>query len=205
MKLEGLEKIAVFRALQIGDMLCSIPAIRALRKAYPTTEIVLVGLPWAKMLVERFPNYFNSLVRFPGFPGLPEQQVDRYAVPDFLRKIQHRHFDLALQMQGSGQISNPLVDLFAAKKMAGFYQPGNYCPDPEFFIEYPGSLHEINRHLQLIKLLGIEDASTDLKFPILPKDEEDFKKAALPVAPKKYVVLHPGERGANRQWKPANF
>src|SRR3954468_7834068 len=101
MKPEGLKKIVVFRALQIGDMLCSIPAIRALRGAYPTAEIVLVGLPWAKMLVERFPNYFNSLIPFPGFPGLPEQPVNRLAIPSFLQEIQGHKFDLALQMHGS--------------------------------------------------------------------------------------------------------
>ncbi|HSU51926.1 MAG TPA: hypothetical protein VLJ41_15075, partial [Segetibacter sp.] len=83
MKLEGIKKIVVFRALQIGDMLCSIPAIRALKEAYPDAEITLVGLPWAKMLIERFPQYFHSLITFPGYPGFPEQPVDRLAFPAF--------------------------------------------------------------------------------------------------------------------------
>jgi ADP-heptose:LPS heptosyltransferase len=205
MKLEGLKKIAIFRALQIGDMLCSIPAVRALRQAYPGAEIVLVGLPWAKMLVERFPNYFNSLIPFPGFPGLPEQSVNHLAIPTFLQEIQRSNFDLALQMQGSGIISNPLVELFAANKMAGFFQSGNYCPDPQLFIEYPRSVHEIHRHLQLMNLLQIDAGSTDLEFPVTARDEEDFEKAALPVVRNEYVVVHPGARGANRQWHPANF
>src|SRR4051812_39264068 len=121
MKLRNLKRIIVFRALQIGDMLCAIPAIRALHNAYPEAEITLVGLPWAKMLVERFPDYFHSLVVFPGYPGFPEQPVDRFAVPEFLQKVQQENYDLALQMNGSGNLSNPLVDLFAAKHIAGFY------------------------------------------------------------------------------------
>lgn len=205
MKLEGIKKIVVFRALQIGDMLCSIPAIRALHNAYPDAEITLVGLPWAKMLIERFPEYFHSLVTFPGYPGFPEQPVDRPAFPGFLKQIQQENFDLALQMQGSGTISNPLVDLFAAKNIAGFYTSNNYCPDKELFIEYPTQIHEVHRHLKLMEALGITAASSELEFPITEKDKEDFERAALPVAPEEYVILHPGARGANRQWDPSNF
>ncbi|MCW3080072.1 glycosyltransferase family 9 protein [Segetibacter sp.] len=205
MKLTGIKKIVVFRALQIGDMLCSIPAIRALKQAYPDAQITLVGLPWAKMLIERFPAYFDSLITFPGYPGFPEQPVNRAAFPDFLKLIQQQQFDLALQMQGSGIISNPLVDLFGANNIAGFYTPDNYCPDKDLFIEYPSNIHEVRRHLQLIKKLGLGDVSPDLEFPITEKDKEDFAKAALPVNEKEYVILHPGARGANRQWAPANF
>lgn len=205
MKFEKLKKIVVFRALQIGDMLCAIPAIRALHNAYPDAEITLVGLPWAKMLAERFPKYFHSFIPFPGYPGYPEEPVDYFAFPDFLRKVQHENFDLALQMHGSGTISNPLVDLFAAKNIAGFYTKNNFCPNHQLFIEYPGNIHEIKRHLKLIEALGITEYSTDLEFPVTEKDIEDFEKAALPVTQKEYVIIHPGARGVNRQWEPENF
>jgi len=205
MKLKNLQKIVVFRALQIGDMLCAIPAIRALHNAYPGAEITLVGLPWAKMLVERFPKYFHSLITFPGYPGFPEQPVDYFAFPDFLESVQQENFDLALQMHGSGIISNPLVNLFAAKNIAGFYTKNSFCPDKNLFIEYPTKIHEIERHLQLIETLEITDYSPDLEFPIMEKDLQDFEKASLPVKPKEYVIIHPGARGADRQWNPKNF
>ncbi|HEX8462326.1 MAG TPA: glycosyltransferase family 9 protein [Segetibacter sp.] len=201
---DQIKKIAVFRALQIGDMLCAIPAIRALHNAYPSAEITLIGLPWAKILVERF-DYIHSLIVFPGYPGFPEQVVNKTAFPDILKNIQEQAFDLVVQMQGSGIISNPLTNLFAGKNIAGYFTTGNYCPDKNLFIQYPQGIHEIERHLKLITSLGIDEVSTDLEFPILPEDQEDFAKAGLPVEPGKYVIVHPGARGASRHWGVENF
>src|ERR1700709_1398809 len=97
-----INKIIVFRALQLGDMLCFIPAMRALRKAYPYAHIVLAGLPWAKSFAERFNNYFNEFIWFPGYPGLPEQVLNPVEFSKFLATVQGQQFDLALQMQGNG-------------------------------------------------------------------------------------------------------
>jgi ADP-heptose:LPS heptosyltransferase len=200
-----VRKIVVFRALQLGDLLCSIPAVRALHNTYPNAEITLVGLPWAKMLTQRFDKYFHSCISFPGYPGLPEQPINYYAYPDFLKQVQQENFDLAIQLQGNGTITNPIVGLFAAKKTAGFYKTSNYCPDKELFILYPDHLPEIKRHLCLMEHLGMKSCSTDLEFPITAADEEDFKKAALPVKPGEYIIIHPGARSETRQWSPENF
>ncbi|HEX2157348.1 MAG TPA: glycosyltransferase family 9 protein, partial [Actinomycetes bacterium] len=40
---EGVRKLAVLRANAIGDYLVSLPAIEALRAAYPGAELVLLG------------------------------------------------------------------------------------------------------------------------------------------------------------------
>src|SRR5690606_17437881 len=176
-----INKIIIFRALQLGDMLCSIPAVRALRHAYPHAEIKLAGLPWARTLTERFSDYFDSFIHFPGYPGLPEQSFDAKTFLSFLNDIQAEEADLVLQMQGNGSIVNPMVELFGAKQTAGFYQKGHYYPDNGLFIEYPDKVHEIERHLLLMEHLKVPAQGKQLEFPLYPQDYDDFKKLELPV------------------------
>src|SRR5688572_16862307 len=88
-------RIVVLRALQLGDLLCAVPAFRALRAALPDSEIVLIGLPWARSFVERYPHYLDGFREFPGFPGLPERPPQLERIAGFLAEIRAERFDLA--------------------------------------------------------------------------------------------------------------
>lgn len=204
---EKIHRILIFRALQLGDMLCAIPAIRALRAAFPDAAITLAGLPWAESLVGRFPRYFDQLIRFPGYPGLPEQPPDPPAFVSFLHHVQQQEFDLALQMQGNGSIVNPMVELFGARYTAGFYNAGHYHPDNGLFLAYPDEGHETERHIKLMEHLGIPSKGNYLEFPLTDADKQDFASVNrhFNLRPKEYVCVHPGSRGAWRQWPPAHF
>lgn len=205
LKPSQIKKIAVFRALQLGDMLCAVPALRALHHSLPEANITLLGLPWSKTLIDRFPHYIHSFKHFPGYPGLPEQKVDAKAFSKFLSEVQNEEFDLVLQMQGNGSIVNPMVELFGAKHTAGFYLEDDYCPDKNLFLLYPGFIHEIQRHLALMNHLGIESKGTQLEFPLYKKDYDDFESLGLPIKNGRYVCIHPGSRGVWRQWPPKYF
>ncbi|SKB87313.1 ADP-heptose:LPS heptosyltransferase [Parapedobacter luteus] len=205
MQFEEIAKIAVFRALQLGDLLCAIPAVRAMRRHFPQATITLVGLPWAKQLVERFPMYFDAMEPFPGYPGLPEQPYSVQDMPHFLARMQTERFDLALQMQGDGTLVNPLIELFGATYTAGFYTEASYRPPGGLFIPYPSHVHEVCRHLLLMQHLGIPHQGLDLEFPLTDEDYADFDALGLPIQPGEYVCIHPGSRAAWRQWPPMAF
>jgi ADP-heptose:LPS heptosyltransferase len=201
------QKIAVFRALQLGDLLCSVPAIRALKKAHQNSEITLLGLPWAEKFVERFSHYFSSFIHFPGYPGLPEQPFNASKIIPFLIKMKMERFDLVIQMHGNGSVVNPFMKLLGSKKIAGFYEKNRYCPDEKSFLPYPENISEVERHLELMKYLGVPDAGTDLEFPIFKEEQREFSKLCKDtgIVPKKYICIHPGARDKKRWWSVEKF
>lgn len=182
--------------------MCAVPALRALRYAMPEAEIVLLGLPWAQGFVERFNEYLDGFREFPGYPGLPERFLEVAKFPQFLEQIQAERFDLALQMQGSGGVTNPLTLLLGARQVAGFYRPGEFCPDPGRFLAYPDQDPEIRRLLRLVEFLGAVPQGEDLEFPLTDQDWADF--SALPgnamLSSQEYVCLHPGASHPRKCW-----
>lgn len=202
---ENINKIAVFRALQLGDMLCVIPAMRALRAAFPYAHITLLGLPWAESFVKRFHHYFDAFIHFPGYPGLPEQTFDPEQIPLFLAAMQEQAFDLVLQMQGNGSIVNPMVALMRGRYTAGFWRQEDGCPDAGLFLEYPENVSEIERHLMLMEYLDIPTLGKTLEFPITAQDVKEFDLLDFPFEAKEYICVHPGSRGSWRQWPPQLF
>ena len=203
-----INRIAIVRSLPgLGDLLCAVPAWRALRTALPQAEITLVGLSWAQSFVERFSHYLSNLLEFPGYPGIPEVALRLQQLPAFFTNAQQRGFDLALQMHGNGIISNPFTVLLGARVNAGFYLPDQYCPDVKSFLPYPDE-SEVWRHLRLMEFLGVPLQGEALEFPLR---QEDFlalhaiKEVSPLVAQAEYVCIHPGASTRDRRWAPENF
>jgi ADP-heptose:LPS heptosyltransferase len=199
--------VAVFRALQLGDLLCAVPTLRALRRGFPGAHIALIGLPWARDLAARFPAYIDEFVEFPGFPGLPERRCEPAEVLEFLRAAQEREFDLALQLHGSGELSNPLVALLGARRVAGYFRQGLYCPDARGFLEWRDDEPEVQRGLRLLATLGVAPAGLELEAPVRVADRQELAALAPEhvLARGSYVCLHPGAQLPSRRWYPERF
>lgn len=202
-----VKRIAVFRALQLGDMLCVVPAIRAIKQQFPESEITLIGLPWQKYFVERFSHYFTAFVEFPGWPGLPERACNIPDVMDFLKRMHDEKFDLVIQMQGNGYIVNPMCMMFGALHVAGLRREDDYCPEEGLFPVMEEQEHEILRFMKLAAALGAPATDTSLEFPVLPGEEQRALQilSRMGLKPGKYVCVHPGARDPRRRWNPEYF
>lgn len=196
---EEIKTIAIFRALQLGDLLCSVPTWRAIREAYPLARISLIGLDGMKELVERYPQFIDEFIPFPGYPGLPEQPFDEVKFQFFSNSMKDRAFDLMLQLQGNGNIVNQMLAQFNPKYLAGFCQTSSLSDN--LMLHYPNFGQEITRHLALIKHLGITGSeNTKIEFDIPECDFIALQSLNLGLKKKQYVCIHPGSRGSWRQW-----
>lgn len=196
-------RIAVLRARVLGDLLCAVPALRSFRRAFPSAEITLVGLPWATEFVERFGAYLDGFLELPGYPGLPEREPEVRALPDFLRDAQAREYDLVVQLHGSGDVTNPLALLLGGGRTAGFYPDRGWCPDSEAFTVYPDRGAEPMRLLRLPEFLGLPVDGPQLEFPVSNEERAELAEATGELGD--YVVVHPGARLPSRRWSPAGF
>lgn len=202
--------IVVLRALPLGDTLCAVPALRALRRECPHASITLVGLSWARSLPERLPDYLDDFMAFPGFPGFPEPPPNPPAFARFVLDARSRGFDLAVQMHGDGSASNRLTRLLGARRVAGFARSGDDLPGERAagaWLRYPDRGHEIRRLLALTRFLGCSSRDESLEFPLLPQDLAELRDSGLAqrLPPGGYLCIHPGARSAGRRWPADRF
>jgi ADP-heptose:LPS heptosyltransferase len=202
-----VQKIGIFRALYLGDMLCIIPVVRALRAHYPDASITLIGLAWQRDLVKRFDRHFNHFIEFSGWPGLPEQQFTPKGAVAFLEQMQQQCFDIVLQMQGNGVLTNTMCLLWNGAVTCGLRTEGAYCPDENLFPVSSDQDHEVKRFMKLLDALNVPQQGTHLEFPLLEEEQVLYhsiaRKLSLPAH--EYVCIHPGSRDPKRRWSPANF
>jgi ADP-heptose:LPS heptosyltransferase len=202
------QRIAIFRALQLGDMLCAVPALRALRATWPRAQVTLIGLPWAHSFVERFATLIDDLIVFPGACGFPEQLESDAGLPAFYDAMRTRRFDLALQLHGSGGPANAIVRNLGAAACAGFLQPSE--PAAAGFIAWPEELPEPQRYLALLRALGActaEDDDDALWFPLRQRDHDEYAalEARHGIEPERLVLIHPGAQLPSRRWPASRF
>lgn len=204
---ERAQRIAVFRALQLGDLLCAVPVLRALRHAWPHAQVTLVGLPSSEAFARRFDRYVDDWMAFPGAVGLPEQPPAVSRLPGFFAQARARRFDLALQLHGSGERTNGIVRMMGAKRSCGFTPAHGLDGASDDFLRWPEGEPEIERLLRIVDHLGIARRGRELEFPLREDERRAWRRLAQrhSLDPRRLVLVHPGARFASRRWPVERF
>lgn len=116
--LDGVSKIAVLQPGAVGDFVFALPALHAMKQAYPGAELVYLGKPWHQDFLRGRPGPVDRVLVLPPVPGVGQPgdaKPDLDAIDAFVARVQNEKFDLGLQMFGGGRYSNPFLIRLGAR------------------------------------------------------------------------------------------
>ncbi len=203
-RFDDVLKIAVLRGGGLGDLIFAFPAIDALAETYPEAEIVLLGTPLHRALLEGRSGPISRVEVLPRARGVhsPDGSDDPWAVGAFLQRMADEHFDLACQLHGGGRYSNPFVLGLRARHTVGT-QTADAAP-LERSLPYLYYQHEAIRWLETVALAGATSAGEEPRLAVSPRE----RMRALHLLGEGYgalAVIHPGASDPRRRWPAERF
>ena len=205
-KIKNTGKILIIRCDHIGDVLSATVVLEPLRKAFPEATIDFMAPSWAEEVLNNNP-YINNTIKF------DPTWFDRKA-HGFLRSfkglknmtgvMKKGKYDVVIDLRGD-------VRQITAMFLAGVkYRLGYGITGGGFMlthrVPYKGLIHETDRNMILLKTLGIDAPSPDVK---LYFSEEDNRKADYLIEESeiegKYAVFHTVPGHYTKKWYAANF
>src|SRR5438270_4909378 len=210
-KVPGVRRIAVLRANALGDFIFALPALEALRAAYPQSEIVLLAKKWHATFLQGRPGPVDRIVTVPPYPGVGEEPGTpgtRYSLEctaeleQFFEAMAQERFDLAIQMHGGGRYSNPFLLRLGASMTVGLKTPDAVPLDR--WVSYIYFQPEILRYLEVVSLVGAAPIVLESSISVI---EEDLLEAQseVPESARPLVALHPGAGDPQRRWPTEKF
>jgi ADP-heptose:LPS heptosyltransferase len=203
-RVPGVRRIAVLRANAIGDFVFALPALTALRNAYPQARIVLLARAWHARFLAARPGPVDRVIVLPGIPGvtLPPAAPPDPAAAACIDALGAARFDLALQWHGGGRYSNPLVLRLGARVSAGLRSAD--APALDRNLDY---LPWRNERLRLLEAAALVGAPASVLAPSLAVTQADRAAAAaiLPPRARALAILQPGATDPRRRWPVPAF
>ncbi|MFC0253508.1 glycosyltransferase family 9 protein [Massilia consociata] len=121
-RLPGVAKIAVLRPNAVGDFVFALPALHALKQAYPDAELVFLGKAWHAQFLQGRPGPVDRVIVMPPVPGVGapvDGTADAALVDRFVGQMRAERFDIVAQMYGGGRYSNPFTMCLGARLTIG--------------------------------------------------------------------------------------
>lgn len=201
-----IKKIAVLRANGIGDFVFALPALEALRQAYPAAEIVLLAADWHREFLWGRPGPVDRVVAVPPSAGVrmeAGQAEDPRALDAFFRRMEEERFDLAVQIHGGGRHSNPFVRRLGARLTIGL-QTSDAVP-LDRVVPYVYFQSEVVRYLEVVSLVGACPTRLEPRLQVVPADLQESVDVVAEADGQPIAVIHPAASDPRRRWPARKF
>jgi lipopolysaccharide heptosyltransferase II len=206
-------KVLCVRLDNLGDVLMTTPALRALRQALPGREITLLASRAGARAAVHIPEIDTAIaydapwMKHPG-PTLPSSDLAMRAL------LEVRRFDAAVIFTVYSQSALPAAMLchwagiplrLAHCRENPYHLLTDWVPETE-----PAQTvrHEVRRQLDLVATVGAHTDDERLSFRVSAEERlrASMKLAEAGIDPgRPWVVVHPGASAASRRYSPARF
>ncbi|TQJ36463.1 ADP-heptose:LPS heptosyltransferase [Arthrobacter sp. SLBN-122] len=200
-KFIDVSRIVVLRGGGLGDLIFAIPAMAALKAAYPGSTITLLGTPIHKALLGALKSPVDEVVVLPFAEGVRPGEEDTAELDHFFADMRGRSFDLAVQLHGGGRYSNPFLLRLGARHTVGTRTAD--AASLERTIPYLYYQHEPLRALEVAGFAGA--FPVDLEARLAPAAGLAIHKAGDGGGDRPLVVIHPGATDPRRRWPAEKF
>ena len=192
--------ILIVRLGALGDLVHALPAVTALRAAWPGARIDwLVDRRYAALL-DLVPVIDRAIVF-----GPPEGE----ALPALVRRLRGARYELAIDFQGLLK-SAVLARLSGARVTAGFVPRQLREPAGGLFytkrVTGDDSGHVVRKNLSLVEALGVTAPAVASPLKVSPSDVPARVRHSLaPDAGGRFAIVNPGAGWPNKQWPAERY
>lgn len=201
-----VKNILCVRLDNMGDVLMTTPAFRALKQCYPAARLTLLTSSMGAGIAEYIPE-IDAVIRF-DVPWVNlQREAEGAAIMQLIATLKAAEFDAAILFTVFSQ--NPLPAALICY-MAGIPLRLGYCrespyalltdwlPDTEAVLTR--LRHEVERQLALVKHIGAETTDQRLSLTVPANSGHTLLRSAGIDPDRPWLILHPGVSEARRQY-----
>ncbi len=207
-----MKKILFIKLSAIGDVVQTLPALEAVKKAFPDSQIDWVVEEAAAGILEGHPLIHRLLVSerrsWIAMLSRPKTFLRGIrSIHGFLKELRAVRYDIAVDFQGLLK-SGIIIGLARAERKIGFDRTRelSYLFLNERLPAYDVEKHALERYLDVAKYLGAVDLSTACTLPIERERAVIAERLARTVPPgRSIVVINPMARWQTKLWREEKF
>jgi ADP-heptose:LPS heptosyltransferase len=201
---------------QLGDMLCVVPLLRALRHRFPHAQITLMTSP-VNDEVMRGNRYLNGTLLYDKQVFLKGGMIRPGRVIEFVRSLRHRGFDLVLvpATVSTSFTSDFLARLSGAPVRVGAASlDGKENPSSFFFnVQVPldwradPHRHQVLRNMDLVAQGEIRTTDLSLEMTLTEEEREKGDRFLRTIRRERTLAIgyHPGAGKPPNRWPAERF
>jgi lipopolysaccharide heptosyltransferase I len=189
--------ILIVRLGALGDIVHTVPAAAALRRAFPDARI-----DW--VVERRHADFVNLVTAIDRIVPLERPSVPAWV--DLVRRLRPARYDAALDFQGLMK-SAVVARASGARRVVGFsiWHLREKGARP-FYSDVDGQAHGshvIQKNLSLLSTVGVE--TNAVEFPLARVPSAALERVKESAAGQPYALVNPGAAWPNKRWPPSRF